>query len=454
MSPQSRDRRALYPPFPEGSASFHFVLESIRTLSAQNAPKKGPIKGLLSVPSPSSTDPCSNITAPFIPSNVSRYEDVVSFGYPSIGLAPWVTPTCSQSFLDVSRRVGIEALVFLLPASGDRKPPPPADATWLLSGESSWESRITYPVYAIPGAAGITLMAHLSLYSKNGTLPHGQRNESAESSQSGQRNTRLFTLIDLEKSGRKAPSIWGFLLAIIGTIVVICFILLLLYQLVQRRRREDMQRRLEAGQADYPQFDLQHIKVPRDFLARFPVYVYSASGAIGEACSKQKPYDKDGPDQAAKTQSVETTQPDTEKALETGAYTARSSSSTQIEDASVTEQNQNPESANAMIEIFLWRAGSSEPFPDPGNSAVSASKHTNRLSLSQTTCAICLDDFIPASSIVRELPCGHIYHPECIDASLTRSSSLCPLCKKSVLGPEFYPISAPQVVYQNSRRVS
>lgn len=68
--------------------------------------------------------------------------------------------------------------------------------------------------------------------------------------------------------------------------------------------------------------------------------------------------------------------------------------------------------------------------------------------LQQPTCAICLDDFVPASpphqdgTTVRELPCHHIFHPECVDTFLRDNSSLCPMCKKTAL-PKGY---CPQVV--------
>lgn len=52
---------------------------------------------------------------------------------------------------------------------------------------------------------------------------------------------------------------------------------------------------------------------------------------------------------------------------------------------------------------------------------------------SQPTCAICLDDFESLKTVIRELPCGHIYHPACIDTFLGSNSSLCPMCKKSAL---------------------
>lgn len=58
-----------------------------------------------------------------------------------------------------------------------------------------------------------------------------------------------------------------------------------------------------------------------------------------------------------------------------------------------------------------------------------------RCRYSQTTCAICLEDFVAGSSEVRELPCGHFFDPGCIDPYLLGASSQCPVCKKSVLPP-------------------
>lgn len=68
-----------------------------------------------------------------------------------------------------------------------------------------------------------------------------------------------------------------------------------------------------------------------------------------------------------------------------------------------------------------------------GSESATRSTSQFRLSHTQTTCAICLDDFMAGTSMVRELPCGHIFDPGCIDPFLTENSSLCPLCKKSVL---------------------
>ncbi|KAL4918260.1 hypothetical protein BDW62DRAFT_66169 [Aspergillus aurantiobrunneus] len=436
-------------PSVNGSALFRLVLDGdVQTLSAENAPKNGPIKGLLFVPSLSRNDPCVNTTAPFIPANVTRHHDVTAFGYQIIGLAPWITPNCSQSFLDASSRIGTEALLFFLPASDNTKPPPPADPTWRLNGETSWENKNLYPVYAVPGSAGITLMEQLSWYSGNVTQPQSQQNVSA---QGEGWDVRLFTLIDLEGTSRKKSSIWGFLLAILGTILVLSIILLLLYQLLQRRRREILQRRLEADRAAHQQFDLQHFKVPREFLVRFPIYVYPSLDDVGRDYSQQNPHDTHRSDRAESVKSVGTEQTkngkESEAEEEEGAHMTKYNSSIRVEDASVAEQK--PKTTPAETEDTSPRPAPYVTFtPTTVDSGVLYQKNANRLSHSQTRCVICLDDFVPALSTVRELPCGHIYHPECIDVSLTQTSSLCPLCKKCVFMSEFCPISAPEAVYQ------
>ncbi|KAL4798095.1 hypothetical protein BDV19DRAFT_35795 [Aspergillus venezuelensis] len=356
----------------------------------------------------------------------------------------WISPNCSQSFMDASRHAGSEALLFFQPAGGNTEPPPANDAAWLLSNGHSWEKEITYPVYAIPGAVGNSLMERLSWNSSTGIVLPGQQNTSTALSASAKWNIRLFSLINLEKSGRKSPSSWGFLLTTLGTISVFCIICLLFYQLIQRQRRENMQQRLEADRERNPQFNLQHIKIPREFLARLPVYIYSVLGGDGKDDAKQFAFPDGKPPKTANAKSAKATQMAIENNSETNAQIPESNGHGlgKID----TKDSQSPQSATARIENIIHRVASREPFPPRRVNP----EQMNRLSLSQTTCAICLDDFVPASSVVRELPCGHIFHPECIDASLTRSSSLCPLCKKSVLDPNFCPISVPEAVHQNT----
>ncbi|KAK9767345.1 hypothetical protein K7432_002923 [Basidiobolus ranarum] len=59
----------------------------------------------------------------------------------------------------------------------------------------------------------------------------------------------------------------------------------------------------------------------------------------------------------------------------------------------------------------------------------------------QSVCPICLDDFIIGDEI-RELPCCHHYHVECIDPWLTTKSGTCPMCKLAIssdLTPAYLP---------------
>lgn len=50
-------------------------------------------------------------------------------------------------------------------------------------------------------------------------------------------------------------------------------------------------------------------------------------------------------------------------------------------------------------------------------------------------CAVCLETVQPGDR-VRRLPCGnsHLFHQECIDPWLERSSSSCPVCKRNIAG--------------------
>ena len=185
--------------FPQqNTLGFHFLLDGkVQTLSTHNAPEKGPIQGLLYVPSLDLHDPCNNSSAPFVPSNVTRKEDVSPFGRHFIGLAPWFSVDCTQSYLEASRDEGLDALVFYQTSSdSEEKPPSSDDSTWILSDNDMWKSENEYPVYAIPGPAGTTLMEKLAWYSENATSEHSSV---APADPRHSENVRLFTFIDLSK---------------------------------------------------------------------------------------------------------------------------------------------------------------------------------------------------------------------------------------------------------------
>ncbi|CAJ2500438.1 Uu.00g032910.m01.CDS01 [Anthostomella pinea] len=78
--------------------------------------------------------------------------------------------------------------------------------------------------------------------------------------------------------------------------------------------------------------------------------------------------------------------------------------------------------------------------PEASSKAISGSIGKGHFPLEyQPTCLICLDDYESKATIIRELSCGHIFHPDCIDEFLSEVSSLCPLCKASMLPPGYCP---------------
>ncbi|THC90406.1 hypothetical protein EYZ11_010125 [Aspergillus tanneri] len=388
------------------SASFRLVLDgTVQTLSTQNRPDNGPVRGLFFVPGLDSHDPCINTTAPYIPANVTRFEDVDIFGYRTVGLAPWVDASCTQSFLLASQRAGVSGLVFFVPSSNDTKPPPAEDPTWSLGNGDKWKGQNHYPVYAIPGVAGATIMRQLSWYSGNSSR---SENTSIESSQDQLGETRLFALIELEKDEKKMPSLWGFILAII----------------VQKRRRESLQRRIEAGEADVEHLGLHQVKVPQEVLDTLPVYTYPDLNALS---------DSDSNSQASNDSSMHTIDKVQDHAESLGDETETRNEELPGEQEGEKGPQEKEETHGTEEESQLQRDISTDS-PQQPQSAATLSR-TKRLSHSQTTCAICLDDFVPGVAVVRELPCGHLFHVACIDTSLTQISSLCPLCKKSVIPP-------------------
>jgi Ring finger domain len=68
--------------------------------------------------------------------------------------------------------------------------------------------------------------------------------------------------------------------------------------------------------------------------------------------------------------------------------------------------------------------------------AVSASSNSNTAAvksvmITDVKCLVCMTEY-EGSTVVRELPCGHIYCAECIDGYLAAHTCACPLCKRSV----------------------
>ncbi|KAI0409968.1 hypothetical protein F4802DRAFT_8759 [Xylaria palmicola] len=92
--------------------------------------------------------------------------------------------------------------------------------------------------------------------------------------------------------------------------------------------------------------------------------------------------------------------------------------------------NYNPLNSPPNSPQFPQHPGGAS-FDSASPSSHNRGKQNDRLDY-QPTCLICLIPFESRVTIIRELTCGHIFHPECIDQFLGELSSLCPLCKASM----------------------
>ncbi|KUJ14332.1 uncharacterized protein LY89DRAFT_752304 [Mollisia scopiformis] len=62
------------------------------------------------------------------------------------------------------------------------------------------------------------------------------------------------------------------------------------------------------------------------------------------------------------------------------------------------------------------------------NIASGTSTPTNKIPQEDSSCSICLEDFVESEE-VRLLPCDHKFHPKCVDPWLKHVSGTCPVCR-------------------------
>ena len=312
-----------------------------------------------------------NVSEQYIPSGAPREADLPPQHYNLIAFIPWISQECTKSYLAAANHQA-SALITYIPNNQSDTPPPVNDQQWLLNDGGRWKSHSGYPVYAIPGASGSSIMQQLNVYSGNVS---SIRNGSFSSITSDQNDyIRLYTSIQTNAQSN-LPSLWAFLLMVLGIVLVLVGLTSTTMHYYQRRARKNLRRRVIEGEVDLETLGIRRLTVPQDVLEKLPVYVYTT-------------IEKEGP----------------------------------IEEES--------------LRTPLARR-SSEP---PATIHITTDNIPARpRKFQQPMCAICLDDFVPNSTVVKELPCLHIYHPECIDELLGGHSSLCPVCKGKVLPSGYCP---------------
>ena len=163
---------------------------------------------------------------------------------------------------------------------------------------------------------------------------------------------------------------------------------------VQRRRRTTLRQRIVNGEVDLQALGIKRIQVPQEVLDKLPLYMYVAEKQDPPNTSFPSPSPIDPINQALPS-------------VTTVDYTTTSL---------------HPVSVKPASQVF-----------------------------DQPTCSICFDDFASQQTTVRELPCGHIYHPECIDPFLKDYSPLCALCKGRVLPIGYCPTVVSNAMVRRER---
>ncbi|KAJ4988852.1 ring finger domain-containing protein [Stagonosporopsis vannaccii] len=378
------------------SVSFQYRgVTNIQTLSTKGASSGSDPYGILYVPDVF-TESCRRNESQHVPANATRIANLPSDrNYALIAFAPWYSPQCMVEYFTAARQhSATKGFLTYLPGNNNAQPPVLNNPAWDLQDGGMWQQDNTFPTYALSSTSGNTVMDQLNLYSGNlSTVPNGDELGRIFDSTS---YVRLWATVSTD-SGGTLPSLWVFLVIVLAILIAAIGITSLCMHIIQRRRRNALRQRVLNGEIDLEALGVKRLTVSQQLLNKMPIVTYTAG-------------------------------PDVEKP---------------------------PEPLPALD--LAPGGGDADPGSKPPLarrlSAPTAS-HPSSAAFSQPTCPICIDDFEPNETQVRELPCRHIFHPDCIDTFLLRSSSLCPMCKQSVLPAGVCPVKITNMMVRRERHIS
>ena len=266
-------------------------------------------------------------------------------------------------------------------------------------------------------------MHELSLYSGNITsVPYGH--QIAELPSIDPRDyVRIYTQIGTTNSST-LPGLWAFLLIIVAVLALMLGTTSATMHVIQRSRRQSLRRRVASGEVNLEALGIKRLTVPQEVIDRLPLFTYNCEDENLRPVSTELK-------KMGKRASIRQEEP-------------REASSP------------NPEGISQFQDEILGCHEGQAPrlstFDDSISNPESLFVH-KFLPYSQPMCPICLEDFEAGTTPIRELPCGHIFHPDCIDAFLSNNSSLCPMCKKSVLPVGYCPTKITNAMVRRERNV-
>jgi hypothetical protein len=189
--------------------------QNIRTLSTNGASSGTDITGLLYTPDLAQDDPCLNASLPYVPANATRPSNFPDNGrYALVALAPWISPTCTLSYLAAASELQTQGFLFFMTTNDSAAPPLANDAYWSVGDGGQWKNDNQYPVYVLPGMTGNILITATANYSGNiADVPHSQ--EILEK-QDPSDYVRLYVDIDTGASGSQYSGM--FILCLFGNL--------------------------------------------------------------------------------------------------------------------------------------------------------------------------------------------------------------------------------------------
>ncbi|KAJ4404525.1 hypothetical protein N0V91_005869 [Didymella pomorum] len=370
---------------------------NIQTLSTKGVDSGSDPYGILYVPEVF-TESCKRNESQYVPANATRLANLpADRNYALIAFAPWYSAQCMIEYFTAARtQSATKGFLTYLPGDSNAQPPVLNNPAWDLQDGGMWQQDNTFPTYALSSISGNNVMDQLNLYSGNlSTVPNGDDLGRIFNNTS---YVRLWATVSTD-SGGTLPSLWVFLVIVLAILIAAIGTTSLCMHIIQRRRRNALRQRVLNGEVDLEALGVKRLTVSQAILDKMPIVTYTGSPPEGE------------------------------KPPEAPAVAANLAPGVDAETGSKTSP--------------LVRRVSA---PTPST--------TNNTTFSQPTCPICIDDFEANETQVRELPCRHIFHPECIDTFLLRNSSLCPMCKQSVLPAGACPVNITNMMVRRERHIA
>ncbi|KAL5615222.1 hypothetical protein BROUX41_005278 [Berkeleyomyces rouxiae] len=390
---------------------------NLTTISTNNAATtQGTLQGLLYVPSLDSDHPCfqTQFQDPvFLPRNATKKSELPPANYKLIAIAPWYNDTCTEAYLDSARFDPLQGFIFYRPPSNtsfDLEDSEDASLWTMANAEGDWHHKYRFPIYAIPRQYGNSMVSALAQYSGTiDTVPNSE-NITTAFNPSQRDYIRIWTQLRVDDHGH-SPPLWVYFAIVIASLVLVVSGVSFVMHIIQRGRRKQLERRVKVGQVDLEAMGIVRVRVPIEHIkAAFPLFTY---------CQ----------DPDATTQ--QPTMP-------------RSPSS-----ATSSHSRQSSHQSRRLLDVSSASASSSG-----GDASTSRKSSTGKLEYAivgtnnQPRCEICAADFEDRVSVIRQLPCFHIFHAECIEEFLSHVSCLCPLCRQLMLPEGHCPAITNDIVHR------